>query len=212
MNPGDTVQIEAPDFDPDIDEVSSPSTDKKHNELRTQGTPTHASEVTKPEDNNSSPAITSQQLPSQETDWPDAIPAEIPTQAQYTSDSFEIPDLEENSEEEQFANLDLYLTHHNTYEASQHIHQEYRSRLHALDDDQYYAEVDQTFYLQETLATQDYQLANQSAEPCRTTEELKRIFGKVGGQARREELHGHRPFPRTHSLQSCIQHKIKKNQ
>ena len=28
MNQGDTVQIEAPDFDPDIDGVSSPSTEK----------------------------------------------------------------------------------------------------------------------------------------------------------------------------------------
>ena len=33
MNQGDTVQIEAPNFDPDIDGVSSPSTDKKPNEL-----------------------------------------------------------------------------------------------------------------------------------------------------------------------------------
>ena len=68
MNLRDTVQIEAPDFDPDIDKVSSPSTNEKHNELWTQGTPTPASEVTEPEDNNSAPAITSQQLPSQETD------------------------------------------------------------------------------------------------------------------------------------------------
>ena len=125
MNQGDTVQIEASNFDPNIDEVLSPSTDKKLNETQTQGTPSPASEVTEPEDNNSAPAITSQQLPSQDTDWPDAIPVEIPTQAQYTSDSFDIPDLEENLEEEQFANLDSYLAHHNTYEASQYIHQEY---------------------------------------------------------------------------------------
>ena len=125
INQGDTIQIEAPDFDPDIDEVFSLSTDKERNEIRTQGTPSPASEATEPEDNNSAPAITSQQLPPQETDWPDATPVEIPTQAQYTPDSFEIPDLEENSEEEQFADLDSYLAHHNTYEASQHICQEY---------------------------------------------------------------------------------------
>ena len=75
---------------------------------------------------------------------------QIPTQAQYTSDSFEIPDLEENSEEEQFTDFDSYVAHHNTYEASQHIRQEYRSRLHTLDDDQYYAEVNRAYYLQET--------------------------------------------------------------
>ena len=142
MNQGDTIQIEAPDFDPDIEEVFSLSTDEKCNKIRTQGTPLPASEATEPDDNNSAPAITAQQLPSQETDWLDAIPVEIPTQAQYTSDSFEIPNLEENSEEEQFADLDSYLAHHNTYDASQRIHQEYQSRLHALDNDQYYTEVD----------------------------------------------------------------------
>ena len=124
MNQGDTIQIEALTLT-QISTKFSPSTDKKHNEIQTQGTPSPASEAMEPEDNNSAPAITSQQLPSHDTDWPDAVPTEIPTQAQYTSDSFEIPDLEENSEEEQFANLDSYLAHHNTYEASQHIHQEY---------------------------------------------------------------------------------------
>ena len=43
------------------------------------------------------------------------------SQAQYNIENFEIPELEENSEEEQFANLDLYMAHHNTYQASQHI-------------------------------------------------------------------------------------------
>ena len=137
----------------------------------------------------------------------------VRNQAQYNSESFEIPDLEENSEEEQFANLEMYLAHHNTYKASQHICQEYRFHLHTLDDDQYYTEIDRAYYSQETLAAQDYQLANQSAELHRTMEELKKIFGKGRGQARREELHGHRPFgPRTRSLQSRIQCKIKKNQ
>ena len=121
--------------------------------------------------------------------------------------------MEDNSEEEQFADLESYLAHSNTYKASQHIRQEYRSRLHDLDDDQYYAEIDRVYYPQDIPAAQDYQPANQSAEPHRTTKELKRLFGRGRGQARREELHGHRSFgPRTRSLQSCIQHKIKKNQ
>ena len=213
MNQGNTIQIEAPDFDPDVDEVSSPSADEKWKELSTQGTSSPAPEAAKPEDNSPTPATTLQQLSSQDTDWPDAIPVQIPTQAQYTSDSFEILDLEENSEEEQYADLDSYLAHHNTYEASQYICQEYQSRLHAVDDDQYYTEVNKVYYLHKAPAAQDYWLANQSAQPCRTTKELKRIFSKGRGQARREELHGHRPFgPRTHSLQSCIQCKIKKNQ
>ena len=207
MNQGDTVQIEAPDFDSDIDGVSSPSTEEKPNELMTQGTLSPTIEVTQPEDDSLTPATTIQQITSQETDWPDVIQVQIQwvssssaqpeeqeiirSQTRYNSQSFEILELEDNSEDEQFANLDLYLAHHNTYEASQHIHQEYRSCLHALDDDQYYAEIDRAYYSQETPAAQDYRLANQSAELRRTTEELKRIFSRGRGQARREELHGH---------------------
>ena len=79
MNQGDTVQIEAPNFDPDIDGVSSPSTDKKPNELMIQGTLSPTPEVTEPKDDNSlTPGTTIQQLTSQETDWPEAIPVQIP--------------------------------------------------------------------------------------------------------------------------------------
>ena len=132
MNQGDAVQIEAPDFDPDIDGVSSPSTDEKPTELMIQGTLSPISEVTKLEDDKSlTPGTTIPQLTSQETDWPDAIPMQIPqvssltaqpeeqghirSQARYNSERFEIPELEENSEEEQFADLDSYMAHHNTY-------------------------------------------------------------------------------------------------
>ena len=181
MNQGDTVQIEAPDFNPDIDGVSSPSTDEKPNEIMIQGTSSPTPEVTEPEDDSLTPVTTIQQLTSHETDWPDTILVQIPqvssltaqpeeqeiirNQARYNTESFEIPELEDNSEEEQFANLELYLAHQNTYKASQCIHQEYRSRLHNLDNDQYYTEIDRVYYLQETQAAQDYQPTNQSAEP-----------------------------------------------
>ena len=226
MNQGNTVQIEAPDFDPNINGVSSPSKDEIPNKLLIQGTSSPTPEITEPENECPTPATSSQQLTSQDTDWPDTIPVQIPSlidqpqdqgldrhQTQHNSERFEIPDLEENSEEEQFAYFDSYLAHHNTYKTSQYIHQEYRSHLHTLDDDQYYVQIDRTYYSHETLAAQDYWPANQAPGPCRTTEELMRIFGKGRGQARREELYGYRPFgPKTCSLQSRIQHKIKKNQ
>ena len=180
MNQGDTVQIEAPDFDPDIDKDTSPSTDEKPNEVTIQGTLPPIPQVTEPEDENSlAPRISTQELSSQETDWPDAIPIQIArvssltaqpeeqehnkSQARYNIEDFEIPELEENSEEEQFADLDLYMAHHNTYQASQCIQQEYRSHLHKLDDDQYYAKINRVYYSQDTLAAQDYQPANQQA-------------------------------------------------
>ena len=78
MNQGDTVQIEAPDFNPDIDGVSSPSTEEKPNELTTQGKLSPTPEVTKPEDDSISPETTIEQLTSQETDWLDTIPVQIP--------------------------------------------------------------------------------------------------------------------------------------
>ena len=137
MNQGDTVQIEAPNFDPDIDGDNPPSIDVKPNKVTIQGTLPTIPEVTEPEDDNSPTPGTNTQLPtSQETDWPDAIPVQIPKvssvtaqpeeqghnrcQAQHYTENYEIPKLEENSEE-QFADFDSFMAHHNTHRASEHI-------------------------------------------------------------------------------------------
>ena len=226
MNSGDTVQIEAPDFDPDIDHVSYPITDEISNKVLTRGTASPTPEITKPEIKCSTPTTSIQQTASQDTDWPDTIPVKIPSwivqpedqgidrhQTQRNSNRAEIPNLKRNSEEEQFADLDSYLAHRNTYEASQYIRQQYRSHLHTIDDEKYYVKINKLYDSYHTPAAQDYQLANQAPGPHRTTEELMQIFGKGRGQTHREELHGHRPFgSRTRSLQSHIQQKIKKNQ
>ena len=76
------------------------------------------------------------------------------------------------------------MAHHNTYQASEHIRQDYQSRLHDLDDDQYYTEIDRVYFSQSTPAAQDYRPENQQVVPQRSTEELKRIFGRGRGQAR----------------------------
>ena len=130
MNSGDTIQIEAPDFDPDIDDISPPTMDEISNKVSTQGTALPTPETTELETKCSTPAMSIQQTASQDTDWPDAIPVEIPPQIdqpedqeidgrqiQRNSNRAEIPHLEENLEE-QYADLDSYLAHHNTYEAS----------------------------------------------------------------------------------------------
>ena len=137
----------------------------------------------------------------------------ISTLPRHKIDQAEIPQLETNHEEEQFPDLQTYLTHHNTYEESQHIHREYRARLLELDDNRYYQEIDNAYQTYRPLPAQDYILANQAPSPRHTTQELMQIFSKGRGQTRREELHGHRPFgARTRSLQSQIQLKIKKTQ
>ena len=137
MNPGDMVQIEAPDFDPDINGVSSPTMYEIPNKSLTPGAVSPTPETTEPEIECSTPATSTQQTTSQDTDWLDAIPVQIPSsidqpedqridrhQTQHNSERAEIPDLEENSEEEQFTDLDSYMAHHNTYKASQYIHQQ----------------------------------------------------------------------------------------
>ena len=161
---------------------------------------------------------------TQDIDWHDAIPVEIPPQpdqdikqsiptlpTRRETDQIEIPQLESDPEEEKFEDLQTYLTHHNTYEESQNIRKEYRKRLLDLDDDRYYQEIGCVY--QTYGPTRDYIPANQAPGPCRTTQELMQIFSRGSGQACREELHGHRPFrARTRSLQSRIQQKIKKTQ
>ena len=128
----------------------------------------------------------------------------LPTR--YEIDQAEILQLETNPKEEQSQDLQTYLTHHNTYEESQHICREYRAKLLELDDDRYYQEIDRAYQTYEPLPAQDYIPANQAPGPRHTTQELMQIFSKERGQAHREKLHGHRPFgARTRSLQSRIQ-------
>ena len=124
------------------------------------------------------PAPLHQDRDTQELDWPDAIPVEIPpqhdqqikqsipTQPKHQNlEPAEIPQLEDNSEGEQYQDLETYLTHHNTFEASQCICRDYRSRLLVLDDDKYYQEVDRVYHTYGTPPAQDYRLANQAPGP-----------------------------------------------
>ena len=226
MNTGDVIQIEAPDFDPNIDEALPISMDQHTNDLVTQGSETPTLQSAEKVIECRSPAPSHTDIDTQEVDWPDAIPVEIPPQYDQENKQsipmelthrnlrpVEIPQLKDNSEGEQYQDLETYLSHHNTFEASQHICKDYRSRLLVLDDDKYYQEVDRVFDTYRTPPVQDYRLANQAPSPHQTTQELMQIFGKGRGQASREELHGHRPFcTRTRLLQSCIQQKIRKTQ
>ena len=179
---GDIVQIEAPEFDPDIDGDSPASTDERHKIAPVQETLATIPEVSEPEDDNSSaPGAKTDQQTYEETDWPDALPIQIPRissssaqlpeqghnrcQAQPSAENFDIPGLEENSEEEQFADFDSFMAHHNTHQASEHIRQEYFSHLQDLDNDQYHAKIDRADFSQSTLAAQDYQLENHQVAP-----------------------------------------------
>ena len=130
MNTGDIIQINAPEFDPDID---SGPTMKEHGEIQGSNNPIqHRVEETK---KSKAPA-----LPQQfegEVDWPDAVPVEITPQSAQDNDYnisvvstrpetnySDIPELESasNKEEEgQFEDIQTYLDHHNTYQENQNI-------------------------------------------------------------------------------------------
>ena len=217
MNTGDVIQIEALDFDPDIDEGLST---QEHQQA--QGSAATIQQSIDKSDECKAPALSQRDI--EEVDWPDTIPVKIPPQPDQDNEQnipvlptrretnlIDIPQLESDLEEEQFEDLQTYLTHHNTFQESQNICKEYRKRLLDLDDDRYYQEIDRAY---ETYGpTRDYTSDSQAPGPCCMTQELIQTFGRGRGQAHREELHGHRPFgAQTQSLQSRIQQKIKKTQ
>ena len=219
MNTGDIVQINAPEFDPDID--GGPPT-KEHGEI--QGSDSSIQHLLRQTKKNEAPALPQV---AEEVDWPDAVPVEIPLQPTQDNDHnitassthhetnySEIPPLETDIDEEeegQFEDIQTYLDHHNTYQESQNIHKEYTKRLLDLDDERYYRDID---HIYETYGqTRDHVPAIQIPGPRRMTQELIQAYGRGRGQAHREELHGHQPFgAHTQSLQSRIQRKIKKTQ
>ena len=177
MNTGDVIQIEVPDFDPDIDEALPISTDQNINHQETQGSVISTEKFTEKTAECRTPASLHQD--GQDVDWPDVIPVEILPQPdqnieqsiptlliQHKIDQAEIPQLEDDTEEDQSQDLQTYLTHHNMYEESQHIHTDYRARLLELDDDRYYQEIDRAYQTYRPLPAQDYIPANQALSPC----------------------------------------------
>ena len=121
MNTGDIIQINAPEFDLDID--SRPST-KEHGEIQGSDNPIqHCVGETK---KSEAPALPQQV--KEEVDWLDAVPVEIPPQSAQDNDYnisvvstqpetnySEIPPLESDSNEEeegQFEDIQTYLDHH----------------------------------------------------------------------------------------------------
>ena len=86
MNLGDMIQIKAPDFDLDIDDVSPTTIDQESNNPWIQGTASPTHKTTELEIERTTPAPFHQYTDSQETDWPDAIPVEIPSQIDQPND------------------------------------------------------------------------------------------------------------------------------
>ena len=133
------MQINTLEFDLDIDGDNQPDTDKKHITVSVQGTG-HQIHLQNPpyDDNSIAPDNSATSQNQQETDWPDAPAIQIPGISSTTSDQppevmynrrqvqpstvdLEIPELEEDSDQDQFADLDTFITHHNTHHESKQI-------------------------------------------------------------------------------------------
>ena len=198
INSGDIIQIDASDFDPDINGGLPPKECKE-----TQGLDSSIQHPSGEFDEHKAPALP--QRVAEEVDWPDAIPVEIPPQLDQDDEHnipvlpprheiniSKIPQLESDIDEEeegQFEDLQTYLTHHNTYQESQNICKEYKKRLLDLDDERYYRDID---HMYETYGkTRDHIPVNQTPGPHRTMQELIQTYGRGRGQACREELHRH---------------------
>ena len=80
MNTGNVIQIEAPDFDPDIDEALPISMDQHTNDPVTQGSETPTLQSAEKAIECRTPAPPHTVIDTQEVDLPDAIPVEIPPQ------------------------------------------------------------------------------------------------------------------------------------
>ena len=73
------MQIDAPEYDPDIDGDNQLNTNKKHETESIQGTLETIPESSEPEDDNSiAPEDNTVQRNQQETDWPDSPTIQIP--------------------------------------------------------------------------------------------------------------------------------------
>ena len=122
MNTGNVIQIEVPDFDPDINEGLPIQEHQK-----AQGSASITQQSLEKSNESKAPALLHQDV--EDIDWPDMIPVEIPPQRDQDIEQnipalptrreinhIEIPQLESDlEEEEQFEDLQTYLTHHNTY-------------------------------------------------------------------------------------------------
>ena len=126
-------------YDLDIDGDNQPNTDNRCVTVSAQGT-LNTSQESSVLDNDNSIAPDNITTPQnqQETDWPDAPTVQILGISSTTSDQppevtynrgqiqpstidLEITEIEEDSEQDQFADLDTFITHHNTHQESEQI-------------------------------------------------------------------------------------------
>ena len=165
----DTIQINAPDFDPDIDRPNPPRT---HNNTVVVSVQEH---LTSPEPKVSDATNFQEDIErdppnatcnnSEEShgydDFPQGVQNHTTEQNQITSgysiNPEEIPQLEEDWDNGQFADADTNLINiHNTHSESERIRREYTQHFLDLSDNQYYYEENPINQLQYSSPDPDY--------------------------------------------------------
>ena len=226
----DVVQLNTPEYDPDIDGQPDTVTDIQSPNAKT------IKEDTLPDTTNSEQhtALSSEpQLSSvfKDTDHPgyqDDMHPRAENPSDYHSQLEDIPELEDEEEkweEAQFADADL-IDHHNTTEESDRICHKYSAHFEKVTDQEYnpyhsttqgleYQIPEPKYYNSDTHPKQyqRYQNLNVYLPPQPFTEDLHTWYGHGCGRAKHLELHHHRFYrEKTRSLESRIARKHKKNQ
>ena len=229
--PSDAVQLNAPDYDPDIDGDTNPT-----NAVQPMNTDSAKEETvtstTESEDHNTicNPAHRSQHQPATtHSDSQIIEPNSIQQQrAEHLSDYHpqvdDIPELEtdkENWNKGQFDDAKL-LYNHNTTEESNRIHREYSAHFQKLEEQQYspyytaqgikYMIPEPDYYHSSSQPKQEQNQQNQKVylPPPLSTENIRTWYGRgrARARARHLELHGHRLYgEKMRSLESQLKRK-----
>ena len=231
----DVVQLNAPDYDPDIDGQPDPVIDlqspnaksvKEDTVPNTSNSEQHAALSTDTNRPQSQPSS-----PLDDTDhsgYQDDTHSRAEHPSDYHSQFEDIPELEtdeENWEEGQFVDAGL-IDHHNTTEESDRICCKNSAHFEKVTEQEYspyhnttsgfkYHIPEPEYYNSDTQPKQyqRYQNPNIYLPPPPSTEDLHTWYGQGCGRAKCLELHSHRLYgEKTRSLESRTARKHKKNQ
>ena len=231
----DVVQLNAPDYDQDINRQPKPVIDiqspnaksiKKDTVPNTTNSEQHTAlytDTNRPQSQPSSVLDDTDHPGYQDNTHPRAEhPSDYHPQLE---DIQELETDEENWEEGQFVDADL-IDHHNTSEESNRIHREYSAHFEKVTEQEYSPYHDSTsgfeyqipepeYYNSDTQPKQyqRYQYLNVYLPPLPSMEDLRTWYGCGCGRAKYLELHSHRLYgEKTRSLESRIARKCKENQ
>ena len=230
----DIIQLNTPDYNPDIDRNPDPVTDvhppnaKSSKEDTSTGFPKSKDHTTIPSIANRpehQPSEVSPDIDSNELDNAKQQQAEHPSD--YCPQLEDIPELEtdgENWDDSQFDDAEL-LYNHNSTEESNRIHHEYSAYFEKVEDQEYspyhtaqqveYHIPEPNYYHTNTQPKQYQSQQNQNIylPPPPSIKDLHTLYGRGRGRAKHFELHGHRLYgEKTRLLESRLVQKHKKNQ